>query len=73
MVTEENEDTYRTVLASSVGDIDGMALELCTADGQVIASVFEDGETGMRTVTMKEATVDLALMEWFLAEARRRL
>jgi hypothetical protein len=43
---------YHLVLASSVGDRDGMALELTRDDGERVAEVFEDDESGTRTFTV---------------------
>lgn len=64
---------YRLILASSVGDRDGMALELTRDDGRRLAEVFEDDESGRRTVTMFEPDVPLEAIEWLLAEAASRL
>lgn len=64
---------YRLILASSVGDRDGMALELTSDDGRRLAEVFEDDESGRRTVTMFEPALPLEVIEWLLAEAASRL
>ncbi|MFT3887743.1 MAG: hypothetical protein QM713_06225 [Arachnia sp.] len=64
---------YRLILASSVGERDGMALELTRGDGFRVAEVFEEGESGRRTVTMFEADVPVEAVEWLLAEAATRL
>lgn len=40
------DDGYQYVLASFVGERDGMALELHDADHRCIAEVFEDDATG---------------------------
>jgi hypothetical protein len=64
---------YRLILASSVGERDGMALELTRADGTRLAEVFEDEDTGRRTVNVFERDVPLEAIEWLLAEARSRL
>lgn len=64
---------YRLVLASSVGERDGMGLELTRDDGVRIAEVFEDDETGLRTVNLFQQDVPVAAIEWLLAEARARL
>jgi hypothetical protein len=64
---------YRLILASSVGDRDGMGLELTLEDGTRISEVFEDEATGRRTVNMFERDVPLEAVEWLLAEARARL
>lgn len=66
-------DGYKLVLASSVGERDGMGLELTRGDGTRVAEVFEDDETGLRTVTLFEASVPLQAVEWLLAESRERL
>jgi len=42
---------YKLVLASSVGERDGLGLELARDDGVCVAEVFEDDETGLRTVS----------------------
>ena len=65
---------YGLILASSVGERDGMALELTALDGERVAEVFEDGETGARTFTVfGEQRVPIAAIEWLLNEARDRL
>lgn len=64
---------YRLLLTSSVGDRDGMAIELARDDGKRVAEVFEDDETGYRTVTVFERDAPLDAIEWLLAEARARL
>lgn len=64
---------YRLVLASSVGERDGVGLELTRADGGCVAEVFEDGETGGRVVNVFERDVPVVAIEWLLAEARARL
>jgi hypothetical protein len=65
---------FSLILASSVGERDGMALELTRVDGERIAEVFEDDETGARTFTVfGEQQVPIAAIEWLLSEARTRL
>jgi len=64
---------YHLILASAVGDRDGMAVELTRDDGQRVAEVFEDDETGRRTVSVFEKGVPLEAIEWLLAEAKTRL
>lgn len=65
---------YHLVLASSVGDRDGMGLELTRDDdGHCVAEVFEDDESGRRTVSVFERDVPLAAVEWLLPEAHTRL
>jgi hypothetical protein len=64
---------YRLVLASSVGDRDGMGLELTRDDGSRVAEVFENDDTGRRTVNVFERDVPFEAIEWLLTEARSRL
>jgi hypothetical protein len=79
---------YRHVLASVVGDRDGMSFELWTsteadlvtgrpspAQGdQWLAEVFEDDETKARTLTVfTDQPIPLAIFESFLSAARRDL
>jgi hypothetical protein len=65
---------YRLILASSVGERDGMSLELQKEDGERVAEVFEDDETKERMLTVfGEQPVALQLIEWLLAEARNKL
>jgi hypothetical protein len=63
----------RLILASSVGDRDGMALELTTDNGRRLAEVFQEDGSGRRTVTVFEPDVPLEAIEWLLAEAASRL
>jgi hypothetical protein len=65
---------YRLILASYVGERDGMALELTTDEGERVAEVFEDDETKERTFTaFIGRPVPLAAIEWLLSEAPTRL
>lgn len=65
---------YRLVLASSVGDRDGMALELSRESGEWLAEVFEDEQTGSRSVSFfTNDPIPLPLLEWLLAEASKQL
>jgi hypothetical protein len=64
---------YRTVLASSVGERDGMSLELTLPDGEVVAEVFEEEETGERTVTLFRRALPLETLLWFLAKVDAEL
>ena len=66
---------YRLMLASSVGERSGIALELTRDEGgEPVAEVFEDDDTGMRTFTaFSDQPVPLAAIEWLLTEARARL
>jgi len=43
---------YGLILASSVGERDGMALELTKVDGERVAEVFQDSVDGARTFTV---------------------
>lgn len=43
---------YGLILASSVGERDGMAMERTKVDGEPVAEVFQYGETGARTFTV---------------------
>jgi hypothetical protein len=65
---------YQVVISSSVGSRDGMSLELVGADGERVAEVFEDDDTGARSFTVfGERQVPPEVIEWFLGEARTRL
>lgn len=65
---------YKLLLVSAVGKRDGMAIELALESGEQVAEVFEDDATGARTVTFfTHEPVPLAVVEWLLAEAARRL
>ncbi|MDF1605811.1 hypothetical protein [Nocardioides sp. YIM 152315] len=64
---------YRLLLASSVGDREGMAIELALEDGTRVAEVFEDDETGRQTVNVFLSDVPIDAIEMLLAEARARL
>ncbi|MGC4173857.1 hypothetical protein [Demequina sp.] len=65
---------YKLLLASAVGERDGMAVELAVESGERLAEVFEDDLTKERTVTFFTVeAVPLAVVEWFLTEAARRL
>lgn len=65
---------YRLILASAVGERDGMALELDSDDGEQIAEVFEEEETRIRTFSLfVEHSVPVEAIEWLIDEARRRL
>jgi len=67
-------DGYKLLLVSEVNPRDGMALELALDNGEQVAEVFEDDETKERTVKFYTDTpVPLAVIEWFLAAAARRL
>jgi hypothetical protein len=64
---------YRLILASAVGERDGMALELTLDNGTRVAEVFEDDETRRRSVSLFMSDVPLEAIEWLLAEARSQL
>jgi hypothetical protein len=65
---------FHLLLSSSVGLRDGMSLELIGFDGERVAEVFEDDETGARSFTaFGERRVPPEVVEWFLSEARNRL
>lgn len=57
---------FSTRLASSVGERDGIGLELTLDDGEVIAEVFERKATGERTVTLFRPELPLETLLWFL-------
>lgn len=63
-------DGYSLILASYVGKRDGMALELTRDGGAVVAEVFEDDSTHVRTVSMFEAEVPLEAMEWLISSSK---
>lgn len=65
--------TYRLQVASSVGERDGLGLELLSREGtgEVIAEVFHDDLSGEMTFTsFDDNTIPLAVLEWFLEKAR---
>jgi hypothetical protein len=64
---------YQLLLVSSVGERDGMALELTREDGSRVAEVFEDDDAGLRTMNLFEKDVPIDAIEWLLDEARTRL
>lgn len=65
---------YRLLLASSNGEREGMALELQTARGGQVADVFEDDETGRRSVRFyTHSEIPLEAVRWLLSEAESRL
>ncbi|WP_435749015.1 hypothetical protein [Microbacterium sp. PMB16] len=66
-------EDFHLILASSVGERDGMALELTRADGEIVAEVYEDDASKARTVTLFESGVPLEAIEWLLASARVKL
>lgn len=66
---------YEIILVSSVGDRDGMSVELGVLDPRErIAEVFEDDETKQRTVTFfVRRPIPLEAVEWLLEQASERL
>lgn len=75
---EKENDTmtypHKFVLASFVGSRDGMALELHHPDGHVLAEVFEDDRTKVRTVSFYTTDpVPLEDVEELIDRARRHL
>lgn len=61
---------YRLLLVSSVGDRDGMSIELDTDDGEQVAEVFEDSDTRQRTVRFfVTSPVPIEAVEWLLSAA----
>jgi hypothetical protein len=64
---------YHLVLASAVGEREGIGLELTRVDGGCAAEVFEDGDTGSRVVNVFDQNVPVEAIEWLLAEAKARL
>lgn len=65
---------YNLILASSVAERDGMALELTRDSGERVAEVFEDGATGQRTFSVfVDESVPIEAIEWLLTEAQDRL
>jgi hypothetical protein len=67
-------DKYRLLLASDVGDRDGIGLELVGLNGDRLAEVFQDDTTGERTVSIfGDRRLPLADFEWFLRQATENL
>lgn len=62
-------DGYSLILASYVGKRDGMALELTREGGAIVAEVYEDDSTRVRTVSMFESDVPFEAMEWLISSA----
>jgi hypothetical protein len=64
---------FRLMLVSSVGKRNGMALELTGLDGDRIAEVFQDEDSGVRTITVfGEIRVPIEAIGWLTSEARIR-
>lgn len=64
---------YKTLIASSVGERDGMGCELIDPEGETIAEVFEHDGTKVRTVTLFQAEVPLDVVNWYLRTVDERL
>ena len=65
---------YRLIFASSVGERDGMAMELIRDDGERVAEIFQDDATGQRTFSvLADESVPIEAIEWLVTEARDRL
>lgn len=65
---------YKLILASEVGDRDGMGLELTAPNGERVAEVFADDDTGERSFRQfVDGSIPLAAIEWLLDSARTRL
>lgn len=65
---------FRLVLASSVGQRDGIALELVREGGERVAEVFEDEATKRRTfAAFTLDSVPLEAIDWLIETARTRL
>jgi hypothetical protein len=65
---------YRLIMASSVGERDGFAIELLTADGKTVAEVFEDHATKARTFRqLADTSIPIEAVEWLLETARSSL
>lgn len=63
---------YSFVLASVVGERDGMALELRDSSGEVVAEVFEADATGACTFSMQSgASVPVAFVSALLDRAAK--
>jgi hypothetical protein len=67
-------DGYQLLLASSVGERDGLGLELSTEGGYLLAEVFRDDVTGQFTfASFDETPLPLEALRWFLDVAEDRL
>ena len=67
-------DGYTLQLASDVLERDGLGLELYSPSGARIAEIFRDDETGDRRFhNFLPLDLPPTVLEWFLAEAARRL
>ena len=63
---------YHCVRGSDV-DRDGMYLELSSPDGNAVLEIFYSDETGDMTVNAIQESIPLDIVEWLIAEAKRRL
>lgn len=66
-------DGYRTRFASSVGSRDGVQLELMGPDGQYLAEVFRNDDTGERVFNSltEHLSLPIAVLNWFLGVAEK--
>jgi hypothetical protein len=64
--------TYEVVVGSDV-DRDGMYLEVQDATKALVAEVFYSDRDATMTFTGYRADVPLPVVEWMIAEARKRL
>lgn len=65
---------YKTELASSVGEFDGMSILLSRINDESVAEVFEDDNTGIRTFRAHTCEpVPLEAIELLAERARLRL
>lgn len=62
---------YKILLVSSVGERDGVSVELALEDGTLIAEVFENEDGGARTVTLFRGEIPLDVLEWFFKGPRK--
>jgi hypothetical protein len=67
-------DGYKLTLASDVLERDGLGLELYSPDGTLIAEVFRDDDSGVRTFnSFMPLNLRPEVLAWFLDQAARRL
>lgn len=63
---------YEMVVASDVGEREGMSLELYDGDRQIIEVFYSDSD-GAMTLSAYQENLPLAVVEWAIAEGRSRL
>jgi hypothetical protein len=63
---------YHCVRGSDV-DRDGMYLELSHPNGSAVLEIFYSDKTGDMTVGGIQESIPLDVVEWLIAEAKRRL